>query len=108
MSSKRRSRRRKRSPAHPTAASSSRSKNRGPDPILAFVAPMRWTPGGPSADLEDRRGSSGFGFGRAPFGIGGAIILLILSLLFGRNFFALFEGESASTDRPVSARPVEE
>ena len=69
---------------------------------------MRGTPGGPSAALEDRRGSSGFGFGRAPFGIGGAIVLLVLSLLFGRNFFALFDTESATTDRPVSARPVEE
>lgn len=67
---------------------------------------MRWTPGGQSADLEDRRGSSGFG--GAPFGIGGAIVLLILSLVFGRNFFALFDNESASTDRPATTRPIDE
>lgn len=56
---------------------------------------MRWTPGGVSSDIEDRRGSSGggFGFGRGPtIGCGGAIILLVLSLLTGKNFFALFDG----------------
>jgi len=69
---------------------------------------MRWTPGGESNDIEDRRGSSGFGFGRAPMGIGGAIVLLVLSLLFGRNFFALFDNSSATTDQPAVSQPVEE
>ena len=40
---------------------------------------MRWTPSGRSPNLEDRRGR---GIG-APIGIGGGIILLILSLIFG-------------------------
>jgi predicted metalloprotease len=44
---------------------------------------MRWTPGGLSKNIEDRRGSSGGGFGMAPMGIGGGIVLLILSLVFG-------------------------
>jgi predicted metalloprotease len=45
---------------------------------------MRWTPGGISRNIEDRRGASGGGgFGMAPMGIGGAIILLVLSLIFG-------------------------
>ena len=45
---------------------------------------MKWTPGGLSRNIEDRRGSSGGrGFGMAPMGIGGAIILLVLSLIFG-------------------------
>ena len=69
---------------------------------------MRWTPGGESSDIEDRRGSSGFGFGGAPIGIGGAIVLLVLSLLFHKNFFALFEGGSASTNQPGVAQPVQE
>jgi len=69
---------------------------------------MRWTPGGESGDIEDRRGSSGFGFGGAPIGIGGALVLLVLSLLFGRNFFALFENTSATTDQPAVSRPIEE
>jgi predicted metalloprotease len=49
---------------------------------------MRWTPGGESSNIEDRRGQGG-GFipgGRAGMGIGGAVIMLVLSLIFGRNF----------------------
>lgn len=57
---------------------------------------MRWTPGGLGPDIEDRRGASGgggFGFGRGPtVGCGGAIILLVLSLLTGKNFFAILGG----------------
>jgi uncharacterized protein len=41
---------------------------------------MRWTPRGRSANLEDRRGR-----GIGPMGIGGAVIALILSLIFGRD-----------------------
>jgi predicted metalloprotease len=44
---------------------------------------MRWTPGGESQNVEDRRGSGGFGMG--PVGIGGGIVLLVLSLIFGRD-----------------------
>jgi uncharacterized protein len=45
---------------------------------------MRWTPGGVSRNIEDRRGqSSGGGFGMAPMGIGGTIVLLVLGLIFG-------------------------
>ena len=60
---------------------------------------MRWTPGGLGSDVEDRRGmgGGGFGFGRGPtVGCGGAIILLVLSLLTGKNFFALFDGGGGS------------
>ena len=55
---------------------------------------MRWTPGGRSDDLEDRRGESG-GRGRSlaggglRIGAGGAVLLLVLSLVTGQNFFAL-------------------
>lgn len=47
---------------------------------------MRWIPGKTSSNIEDRRGSSG-GFGRAGVGLGGGAILLVLSLVFGHNFF---------------------
>lgn len=45
---------------------------------------MRWTPGGRSTNLEDRR--SGGGMGKS-LGLGGTVVVLALSLLFGRNLF---------------------
>jgi uncharacterized protein len=45
---------------------------------------MRWTPGGRSSNIEDRRGMRSVGM---PLGIGGTVIVLILSLVFGRNLF---------------------
>lgn len=72
---------------------------------------MRWTPGRVSTNVEDRRGAGGgFGFGRGPtIGCGGAILLLVLSLLTGKNFFALFDGSGsgpAPTPAGQSAPPV--
>jgi len=62
---------------------------------------MRWTPGGSSSNVEDRRGMGGGGGfrmgGGGGMGIGGAVILLVLSLLFGRN---LFTGGSAEPYDP--------
>ena len=46
---------------------------------------MRWTPGGRSGNLEDRRSSGGVGRG---LGIGGTVVVLALSLIFGRNLFS--------------------
>lgn len=46
---------------------------------------MRWTPGGGSRNVEDRRGS---GLGMGTMGIGGSVILLVLSLIFGRDFIS--------------------
>ena len=55
---------------------------------------MQWTPGGPSDDIEDRReesggGGGGGGFGGMHLGIGGVIVVGLLSLIFRQNFFAL-------------------
>jgi predicted metalloprotease len=73
---------------------------------------MRWTPGGPSSDLEDRRGSSGgFGGGGMRIGLGGAAVLLVLSLIFKQNFFALLGGDggaAAPTDSGLVASTPEE
>ncbi len=44
---------------------------------------MLWKDEGRSSNLEDRRGFSG----RAGMGIGGTAVLLVLSLVFGHNFF---------------------
>lgn len=49
---------------------------------------MLWTPGGRSSNLEDRRSlGGGGGMGRG-LGIGGTVVVLALSLLFGRNLFS--------------------
>ncbi len=72
---------------------------------------MKWTPGGTSSDIEDRRGSSGggFGIGGAPIGIGGALLLLVLSLVFHKNFFALFgSGDAATSQQTSTAAPASE
>ena len=47
--------------------------------LFALSLGMKWTPGGRSPNLEDRRGR---GFG-GPVGIGGGILTLILALIFG-------------------------
>lgn len=67
---------------------------------------MRWTPGGTSGDIEDRRGDSGGGFGGMHVGIGGVILLAILSLVFHRNFLALLGGGSASSGAAVQTDPA--
>ncbi len=76
---------------------------------------MRWTPGKISSDIVDRRGGGGggfgFGFGRGPqIGCGGAIILLVLSLLTGKNFFTFFDGSGGVQQQaPVdSTAPVQQ
>jgi len=75
---------------------------------------MRWTPGGESQDIEDRRddsgggggGGGGFNFGGIHIGIGGFIILLILSLVFKRNFLSLAGvGGGITTPTQVSHQP---
>jgi predicted metalloprotease len=57
---------------------------------------MRWTRGSRSADIEDRRGQPGGGgfggripMGRGGMGLGGVVLLLLLSLVFGRDFLGL-------------------
>ena len=69
---------------------------------------MRWSDTGRSSDLEDERGGGGgFRLGGAHIGIGGFLILLILSFVFKRNFFTLL-----STDTGVAptsqSRPVDD
>ncbi len=70
---------------------------------------MRWTPGGESNDIEDRRdqsgggGGGGFGFGGMHLGIGGIIILFVLSLIFKQNFFALLGSGGSSSVGPAPA-----
>jgi uncharacterized protein len=52
---------------------------------------MRWTPDGLSSDVEDRRGQSGGGgFGGGGLGIVGFLILLVVSLVTGRNYIGAY------------------
>jgi predicted metalloprotease len=68
---------------------------------------MKWTPGGISRNIEDRRGG---GMGRG-VGVGGGVVLLILSLLFGRNMFDEVGGTeippSGAEAPPLNETPAE-
>ncbi len=69
---------------------------------------MKWTPGGVSNDIEDRRddggGGGGFGFGGfggIHLGIGGTILLIVLSLVFHVNLLGIFTGAPVSSTAPA-------
>lgn len=73
---------------------------------------MRWTPGGRSRNLEDRRGSRMVSRG-LPIGIGGMVILFVLSLITGQDFISplLQQGGGQTgqvTEAPIEASPEEE
>ncbi len=62
---------------------------------------MRWTSGGRSDNLEDRRGASGGGGfrgggGGMKLGLGGTVVLLVLSLIFKRDLLTEFTGGGVS------------
>src|SRR5271155_38206 len=71
---------------------------------------MRWTPGGRSDDLEDRRddsgaGGGGFNLGGAHIGIGGFLILLVLSLVFKKDFLSLAGVGGGSSTPTQTSQP---
>ena len=68
---------------------------------------MKWTPGGSTENIEDRRGQGGGGFRGGPVGIGVVLVLLVLSVLTGRNFLSLVDPNAISgTDQPSSSGPA--
>jgi hypothetical protein len=72
---------------------------------------MKWTPGGESGDIEDRRdegGGGGFQFGGMHVGIGGAIVLAILSFVFRTNLFALLGNGGAATTAVSQPNPAQD
>ena len=52
---------------------------------------MRWTPGN-RGNIEDYRGRSGMGMRAAPLGIGGLLVIVLLSWLTGVDFLSLVGG----------------
>jgi uncharacterized protein len=74
---------------------------------------MRWTPGRRSDNLEDRRGSR-IVRGGLGIGLGGLLILGLLSVITGQNFLALAPqlgggGDSARIEEgPIQSTPAEE
>src|ERR1700723_3283171 len=66
---------------------------------------MRWTPGGLSSDVEDRRGQSGGGFGGGGLGIVGFIILLVISLATGGNYIGAYFSSGGGVAHQQQAGP---
>jgi predicted metalloprotease len=71
---------------------------------------MRWTPGGSNEDIEDRRdddsggGGGGGGFGGFRLGLGGILVLGVLSLVFRTDLVSPFLGLSRGGSPGVSRR----
>lgn len=77
---------------------------------------MKWTPGQRSENLEDRRGGGGGGFGGGGRGfgrlsLGGILVIVVLSLIFKRDFLGLLSGgapDQGGAGGPVTASAEEE
>lgn len=63
---------------------------------------MRWTPGGQSDNIEDRRGMGGGGM---RLGLGGIVILFILSIIFKRDFFSLLNVSQGGMPGTTTSQP---
>lgn len=74
---------------------------------------MEWQPGGANDDIEDRRGDSGGGFGfggGGGLGIVGVVVLLVISLLTGRNYIGSYLSGGGATQQaaPQQSGQVQE
>ncbi len=75
---------------------------------------MRWTPGGTSDNIEDRRGEGGGGGLRLPggrLGLGMVVVLVVGSLIFKRNLFTLLDQSAlggGATNGPVQSSAQED
>jgi uncharacterized protein len=74
---------------------------------------MRWTPSG-KGNIDDLRGSSGRRMGAVPMGIGGVLVLVVLSWFTGIDFLSLVSDNSApqtqtvGTSGEIASSPEEE
>jgi predicted metalloprotease len=57
---------------------------------------VRWTPRGVSGDIEDRRAQGGSPIRGSHLGVGGTFLLLLLSIVFRRDFVSMFSGSSGA------------
>ena len=71
---------------------------------------MKWTPGGDRKNIEDRRGQAGggggFTGGGLRLGLGGTIVVLVLSLIFRQDLFRLLDTGAAAGGAPAAGAPV--
>src|SRR5262245_40258326 len=61
---------------------------------------MRWERGERSGDIEDRRGMSGGRMGLPGLGLGGVLLLLVLSVVFKQDFFSLLQTVDTGSGGP--------
>jgi predicted metalloprotease len=67
---------------------------------------MRWTPGD-RGDIDDERGQSGIGLrGGVPLGMGGVVILMLLSWATGTDLLSPFVSQSPLSDSAERSGPV--
>jgi predicted metalloprotease len=78
---------------------------------------MKWTPGSDNRNLDDRRGQTGggggFRGGGLRLGLGGTLVVLVLSLIFRQDLFRLLDtgataGGAPATEAPVGSTPQED
>ena len=69
---------------------------------------MRWTRGGDSSNVEDRRGMGARLGGGAGMGLGGVVVLLILSVIFKKDFTSMLGGGDPSSAATQPGAPYQE
>ncbi len=72
---------------------------------------MKWTPGGDRKNIEDRRGQpggggGGFSGGGLRLGLGGTLVVLVLSVIFRQDLFRLLDPGAAVGGAPGAGGPV--
>jgi predicted metalloprotease len=77
-------------------------------PIAGLLEePMRWS-SGDRGNIEDARGRSGFGMGGGvPLGIGGVLVLLVLSWATGTDFLSLLDNSGGTSPGVTSSAPLQ-